>query len=566
MIQAKQIVPNRLVLVVDDQELNRDVLSLVLENGYEIIYAANGLEALEAIQENLHRLSIILLDLNMPVMNGFEVLKKVRSDEEMKRIPVIVLTSEKEAELKALKMGAADFITKPFDVHEVVLARVERVIEISEGRELISGAERDPITQLYNRGFFFHYADQIHRFHPDWHMDALVLDIDRFHFLNELSGRSYGDGILHLIGDEIQAFLQHTKGIAARYEADRFDIFCQHQDGYQEILEQIQHRVNSFTKNDSIRLRMGVKPWQGGITPAMMFEHARVACNMVRGSIKTHLMIYDDALRMKELYQQRLMNDLNEAVLQRQLQVFFQPKYNIQSEPAKLSSAEALIRWNHPVYGMIYPGDFVPLFEQNGLIHLVDSYVMSETVRQIALWRDKFGVILPVSVNLSRLDAVDPDLEKKLLKLVEENGLAPNALKLEVTETAYTENASQLIDVFNRLREDGFEIEVDDFGSGYSSLNMISSLPIDVLKMDMKFIQNIEANDVEMRLVELILDIAKYLRVPVVAEGVETEAQMELLKNASCDLVQGFYFSKPLPADELEHLILREIKQAEESS
>ena len=566
MIQAKQIVPNRLVLVVDDQELNRDVLSLVLENGYEIIYAANGLEALEAIQENLHRLSIILLDLNMPVMNGFEVLKKVRSDEEMKRIPVIVLTSEKEAELKALKMGAADFITKPFDVHEVVLARVERVIEISEGRELISGAERDPITQLYNRGFFFHYADQIHRFHPDWHMDALVLDIDRFHFLNELSGRSYGDGILHLIGDEIQAFLQHTKGIAARYEADRFDIFCQHQDGYQEILEQIQHRVNSFTNNDSIRLRMGVKPWQGGITPAMMFEHARVACNMVRGSIKTHLMIYDDALRMKELYQQRLMNDLNEAVLQRQLQVFFQPKYNIQSEPAKLSSAEALIRWNHPVYGMIYPGDFVPLFEQNGLIHLVDSYVMSETVRQIALWRDKFGVILPVSVNLSRLDAVDPDLEKKLLKLVEENGLAPNALKLEVTETAYTENASQLIDVFNRLREDGFEIEVDDFGSGYSSLNMISSLPIDVLKMDMKFIQNIEANDVEMRLVELILDIAKYLRVPVVAEGVETEAQMELLKNASCDLVQGFYFSKPLPADELEHLILREIRQAEESS
>lgn len=562
MINSKQIKQTHYVLVVDDQEINRDVLGMILEDGYEVIYAENGLEAIEKIRENKEKLSVILLDLIMPVMDGFAVLAIVKNDEELKNIPVIVLTADKTAELKALQMGAADFITKPFDMHEVILARVSRIIELSEGRQLITAAETDHLTMLYNRNFFFEYANRIYRYHPEWHMDAIVMNIEQFHSINALNGREFGDNVLRLLGNEIRAFLAETSGIASRFEADRFDIYCKHQENYQALLDRFQAKVDELSRTASIRLRMGVKPWKEGVEPILLFDRARAACSMVRGNYKDHLMIYDEDMRMREILDQRLLNDLRQAVEEHQLKVFYQPKYNIQYNPPKLSSAEALIRWKHPELGMISPGDFIPLFEGNGQISMVDNFVWSKAARQIAEWREKYGITIPVSVNLSRVDLFDPDLEKRLNVLICENGLNYKDMKLEVTESAYTGNSEKLIEVIEHLRAKGFEIEMDDFGSGYSSLNMLSSMPIDILKMDMKFIKNIENNDKDMRLVELVLDIAKYLKVPVVAEGVENEKQLELLRLAKCELVQGFYFSRPLPPEEFEKLIMRELEVA----
>jgi len=255
---------------------------------------------------------------------------------------------------------------------------------------------------------------------------------------------------------------------------------------------------------------------------------------------------------------QRLLNDLQGAQQERQLKVYYQPKYDIQCDPPRLSSAEALIRWQHPDFGMISPADFVPLFEGNGLISVVDDYVWREAARQVVAWREEFGFTLPVSVNLSRADVLDLTLVDRLKSLIEENGLQYNDIKLEVTESAYTDNAKELLDVIRRLRDLGFEIEMDDFGTGYSSLNMLSGMPIDVLKMDMKFVSSIEESETDYRLVRLILDIADYLDLRVVAEGVETEGQLGLLKEAGCDLVQGYYFSRPLPPEEFEQLIARE--------
>ncbi|MER2139952.1 MAG: EAL domain-containing protein, partial [Succiniclasticum sp.] len=191
-------------------------------------------------------------------------------------------------------------------------------------------------------------------------------------------------------------------------------------------------------------------------------------------------------------------------------------------DPPMLSSAEALIRWNHPELGLVSPGTFIPLFEGNGQISTVDHYVWDVAARQIAEWRRKFGVTLPISVNLSRVDVFDPRLEERLEALVERYDLDHKSLKLEITESAYTENAEQMIELINRLQARGFEIEMDDFGSGYSSLNMLSSMPVDVLKMDMKFVRNIVHSEKDFRLVGVVLDIARYLKVPVVAEGVET--------------------------------------------
>ncbi len=558
MIKSKQLKKPQLVLIVDDQEINRDVLGMILEDDYDILYASNGREALQMIEEYRDSLSVVLLDLIMPEMDGFKVLDCVRNDELLKAIPIIVLTAERNAELKALEMGAADFITKPFDMHEVILARVGRIIELSEGRQLIQAAEFDSLTKLYSRNFFFEYANRIHQYHPNWHMDAIVINIEQFHSVNALNGREFGDRVLAAIGDGIRGFLADTEGIASRFEADRFAIYCQHSGDYQALLDRLQDEVNALSINASIRLRMGVAPWRRDVEPVLLFDSARAACSMVRGNYKTRLMVYDEEMHQRELMDQRLLNDLRRAVEERELTVFYQPKYNVHCDPPRLSSAEALIRWKHPELGMVPPGRFIPLFEGNGQISAVDSFVWDEAARQIAEWREKFRITLPVSVNLSRVDVFDPTLEARLEGLIERYGLDHKALKLEVTESAYTDNAEQMIELINRLRAKGFEIEMDDFGSGYSSLNMLSYMPIDVLKMDMQFVRNITQSEKDFKLVEVVLDIARYLKVPVVAEGVETEAQLKMLKGAGCDLVQGFYFSRPLPPEEFESLIVKE--------
>ena len=239
--------------------------------------------------------------------------------------------------------------------------------------------------------------------------------------------------------------------------------------------------------------------------------------------------------------------------------MYYQPQFDIQCDPPKLVGAEALVRWNHPELGMIPPNDFVPLLERHGKIGEVDRYVWSETARQIARWRDIFGITIPISVNLSRVDVFDPALENTLDQLMAYNGLDQGTLKLEVTESAYTGNADQVIQVVESLRRKGYVVEMDDFGSGYSSLNMLSAMPVDVLKMDRAFIRRIGDSEKDAHLVALILDIAGSLKIPVVAEGVETKKQLELLRKLGCSLVQGFYFSRPLPAREFEETVIRKM-------
>ena len=195
------------------------------------------------------------------------------------------------------------------------------------------------------------------------------------------------------------------------------------------------------------------------------------------------------------------------------------------------------------------------MFERNGKIAEVDKFVWDQAARQIVRWREQYGVTVPVSVNLSRVDVFDPALESTLDKILSFNGLSRDVLKLEVTESAYTENADQVIRVVESLRQNGYVVEMDDFGTGYSSLNMLSAMPVDVLKMDRAFVRNIEHEEKDIQLVSLILEIAKNLKIPVVAEGVETQKQMILLKDLGCAIVQGYYFSRPLQAADFEKLI-----------
>ena len=425
---------------------------------------------------------------------------------------------------------------------------------------LIRATETDELTGLYNRDYFLEYAGQMQREHPDKPMDAVVVNIDRFHAVNAMNGREFGDQILRALGNEIHEAALDAGGIAGRFEADRFDLFCPHRDDYEEMYGRLQSRLDTLAPAAGLRLRMGVMPWRQGMDAVQMFDRARTACGMARDSYKEHLIVFDMKMQEREDYEQRLLNDLHRALNNYEFEVYYQPQYDIQCEPPKLVSAEALVRWNHPELGMIPPGDFIPLFERSGKVGEVDRYVWAEAARQVAHWRDLYGVTIPVSVNLSRVEVFDPALESALDRLLTYNDLGQGAIKLEVTESAYTGNADQVIRVVEGLRRKGYVVEMDDFGSGYSSLNMLSAMPVDVLKMDRGFIRRIGEEEKDAHLVALILGIARSLKIPVVAEGVETGDQLKLLKELGCPLVQGFYFSKPLPAKEFEEKVIRKMQ------
>ena len=247
-----------------------------------------------------------------------------------------------------------------------------------------------------------------------------------------------------------------------------------------------------------------------------------MAADTVKGSFTDCIAFYNKTLHEKEVYAERLLDEFQRAIDEKQFCVYFQPKYNIRSEKPVLCGAEALVRWIHPELGVISPGIFIPLFENNGLVRKLDFYVWRETVSQIAQWKKQYGSTVPVSVNVSRIDMLDPDLVETLCGLVQSYGLDFSDLHLEITESAYTEDAQQIIATVNSMRDAGFVIEMDDFGSGYSSLNMISHLPIDVMKLDMLFIRNAFSERGNLRLLKVIIDIAEILSVPMIAEGVET--------------------------------------------
>ncbi|MBR3034406.1 MAG: EAL domain-containing protein [Firmicutes bacterium] len=553
----------RQILVVDDEQINREILGFMLQDEYDVLYAADGEEALEMIRSHVHTLSLVLLDLMMPKLDGFHLMDILRSDDELKRIPYIVLTSEKSAEVNSLKNGASDFIVKPFDQPEVIQARIQRTIELAEDKDIIQSTERDPLTSLFNREFFYRYVEQYDMHNPNANMDALSLDINHFHMINELYGWDFGDEVLSRIGNKVREMMAESGGIAGRIDADMFLVYFPSGADYEKLQEELCKDLLAGKKSNKVKLRLGVYPnVDRTVKIERRFDRAKQAADTIRDSYTRFVAYYDASLLQKELRNERLIESLDTAIAEHQFRIYYQPKYDITEEEPRLRSAEALIRWQHPEFGMVSPGVFIPLFEEKGLIQKVDRFVWEEAARQMAAWKDKYGIEIPVSVNVSRIDVYAPDFVDNFKALVARYGLRPENYFLEITESAYTKDSEQLLGVVERVREEGFPVEMDDFGSGYSSLNMISTLPIDALKMDMNFIRNMHTRGSKNnRIIELMIDIAHYLGVPVVAEGVETQEQVELLRNMGCNIVQGYYFSKPVTPEEFETFIEKRLEQ-----
>jgi EAL domain-containing protein (putative c-di-GMP-specific phosphodiesterase class I) len=384
----------------------------------------------------------------------------------------------------------------------------------------------------------------------------VVINFTRFHLLNELKGRSFGDSVLISIAEGIRQVLKDTDGLACRYDSDTFYIYLPHSENYESFIEKINTKLSDLLRSSELRLRVGIYSDENhSLSIIQRFDRALQACNLLRGKKGGDYIVYSDQMAEKEVFDAHLLEDFETAIQQKQFKVVYQPKFNITGDKPVLCSAEALVRWEHPKLGFVRPDLFIPLFEENGLVTILDQYVWEESAKQVRRWKDELGVTIPVSVNVSRVDINAPETPDFISRIIKENNLLPSEYHLEITESAYTDNHDKIIEIVNKMRQLGHKIEMDDFGSGYSSLNMLTDMPIDALKMDKAFIRNIQPGNKDMHLVELVLDIAKYLEVPVVAEGVETEEQYKMLKDAGCDIIQGYYFSKPIPPADFSRFV-----------
>ena len=549
MLQRKQI------LVVEDNLLNREMLTEILSEQYSVLEAGNGQEALEVLKQYGDHIALILLDVMMPVMDGFAFLDRVKADAKLSLIPVIVMTqSENERdEVAALVHGATDFVPKPYRP-QIILHRVASIIKLRETAAIVNQFQYDRLTGLYSKEFFYQKVREQLQENPDKEFAIVCANVENFKLYNDAFGVAAGDRLLQ----DISAFFREQgegEGFCGRYEADRFLCLKERSGNLKEkIRSALKVWKEHFCHTQNVVIKMGVYEVTDRSVPVeQMCDRALLAVDSIKGQYNQQFAVYDDALRGKLLREQAITEAMETALNEGQFSVYFQPKYSLNND--SLVGAEALVRWNHPEWGFMSPGEFIPLFEKNGFITRLDQYVWEKVCAQLREWRERALPILSVSVNVSRADIYQSRLTDTLLGIVGKYGIEPKYLHLEITESAYTENPDQIIETVEQLRNQGFIIEMDDFGSGYSSLSMLNQMKLDVLKLDMKFIQSETAKPTEQGILRFIVGLARWMNLSVVAEGVETRQQLERLREIGCDYVQGYFFAKPMPAEEFEHLL-----------
>ena len=543
------------ILIVEDNELNRTMLSEILSDDYKVLEAENGQEALEILEQNKDDIHLILLDVMMPVMDGYTFLDKIKKDEELALIPVIVMTQgDSEAdEVTALAHGATDFVPKPYRP-QVILHRIASLIKLRETAAMVNQYRYDRLTGLYTIEFFYQKVRECLEANPEKEYTILCSNFENFKWYNDTFGREAGDRIL-VEGAEIFQNRVGEDAICCRYGADRF--LC--------LLDKERERIGRecFTKGrqskrsellENMSVKLGIYEIKDRtISVEQMCDRALWVVDRVKGMYNQNIAVYDDAYREKLLRENAITDFMATALEEGQFIVYLQPKYSLNDN--RMVGAEALVRWIHPEWGFMSPGEFIPLFEKNGFIPCLDQFVWETVCAKLREWKEKGYPIVPVSVNVSRADIFQSHLTDVFRGLIRKYGIDPQYLHLEITESAYTEQTDQILNTVVELRKSGFFIEMDDFGSGYSSLNMLSQMSLDILKLDMKFIQNEMTKPVEKSILNDIISMAHRLDLTVVAEGIETEEQMKRLQALGCDYAQGYFFAKPMSVTEFEGLL-----------
>ena len=423
--------------------------------------------------------------------------------------------------------------------------------------ELRLAAYYDPLTELFNRHAFMKNARLLIDSQPLMEFSLMKLNVGSFKVVNDLLGRDVGDRVLIEIAGALRTLFTGN-GVFARLHADAFAIVTPYSERGihpQTVLDAVSSAVaESGLVSHEIQYYIGVyRIADRSVSIENMTDRASIACRSITGSFREHIAYYDEDMRRHMLEEQEICDESHRALKNGEFCVYYQPVYGIKDK--RFVSAEALVRWNHPTKGIIAPGKFVPVFEKNGFIAELDLYVLEQVCKYMKRRKDEGLYDFPISVNISRMSLYNPNLFEIISGITDSYGVDPRYFRIEITESAYNDNPAQLLETISKFREKGYPVLMDDFGSGYSSLNTLKDIPIDILKLDMMFMQGFEKNNKVGIIVTSVARMSKWLNTPMLAEGVQTKEQFDFLKSVGCAYIQGFYFSRPVPEDKLGGLI-----------
>lgn len=426
--------------------------------------------------------------------------------------------------------------------------RLKQVLgEVRTANNTIALLEQDELTELYCPAAFYNNARKKIDENPEMDYDILVLDIRNFKMINEIFGRKTADHLLQALALFLYGLDEEGEGIMARVPADIFYILIPRKLHFHEILEkEVSAFFRTYPLPFHLQAQVSVYPVDDReIAIEQMCDRAKMA--LQSGSLQNEIEIvfYNESLHEKLVSQNKLLDSVQDAIKNKEFRLYLQSKVNMLT--GEVVGAEALIRWIHPKIGFISPGEFIPLLEKEGHIYEVDKYIWEEACKVLKERKDKGLKELPISVNVARGDFYEDDLCDFLKNLIHTYGLKPEQLHLEIIERAYVADSDNIFRVLTELREEGFCIEMDDFGIGESSLSMLAEMPVNVLKLDRKFIVAGLDDKRHIEVIRCIINLAKELDINVISEGVETQEQANLLLSLGCILAQGFFYAKPEP-------------------
>jgi len=569
------------VLVVDDVPENIHELLEALKDEYRIMVAGSGIKALEIVHGATPP-DLVLLDVVMPEMDGYEVCRRIKATPAGNRIPVIFVTVIGTTEEKVLgfELGAADYITKPFDIDEVKarirthleLARLRRfledlvaqrtaMLEVSEEKYRIL-AHRDGLTGLPNRALFAELLAHaiLHANSSGIQFALLSLDLDNFKIINESLGHHLGDEMLIEVGRRLQALLPESDAVA-RIGGDEFGVILGSGEGGPGVDLLAQRMIDAVAEPfllEGNRVYVGVSIGialypADGKEAEILQSNADAALNQAKTQGRGSLRFFSPEFTDRAKKRLTLEGDLRLALGRQELLLYYQPQVDLIN--GQIVGLEALVRWQHPERGMMLPGEFIPLAEETGLVVQLGDWVLSEACRQVKQWSDAGLAAGQTAVNISAVQLSREHLVESVKMALSQTGIAPEQLEIEITEKVVMADRDQSFKALADLKALGVRISIDDFGTGYSSLALLPQLEANKLKVDAAFVRDMTTNIGNALIVKAIIALGHSLGLEIIAEGVEDQGQARYLRSLQCDVMQGFFVSPPLPAEEMTRFL-----------
>lgn len=545
----------RKILIVDDNEMNRAILQQMLKEDYETLLAGDGQQAMEILNVEADAISAVLLDLMMPVMDGYEVLAAMRSSQRLAQIPVIVATiaDENDAELRALSLGANDFALKPYKKN-ILLKRLANLIHMRETAAIINTIKKDSLTGLLSQNAFYDQVTELTSTQEPGYYVMACFDVINFKIINDKYGNVQGDAVLKRIAQIFTETFDPIGAICCRIMADHFAVLYPRKYSGTEYLKAVNHmeaELGGSMRFISCRVGRYIVD-DIGISPSAMYDRAALAKTSLKGSYGVLIADYEETMRLHLLHEEEIVGEMSDALESGQFEPWFQPQYN--HATGALIGAEVLVRWNHPKKGIMFPNTFISVLEKTGLIYQMDKYMWRTICQQLRQWIDQGLDPLPISVNISQYDTLHPEIVDVIDSLIHEYEIPAHLLRLEITEAAFFNASEQILETVSEFGKRGFTVVIDDFGGEYSSLNTLKDVPAQIIKLDMSFLEGELNSKRGGNIIESLVRMIKWLGMSIIAEGVETKNQADYLESIGCYYLQGYLYAKPMPASEYEEL------------